>query len=108
MMASMLAARAYASVQGGGAASMAQTAKAAGGAAADAGPDFASMVKGAMNDVVSTSKQAETQMMAHAQGKAELIDVVTAVSSAQASLETAMAVRDQVISAYKEIMAMPI
>ena len=40
--------------------------------------------------------------------KAELIDVVTSISSAQQSLETVMAVRDQVISAYKEIMAMPI
>jgi len=41
-------------------------------------------------------------------GKAELIDVVTAISSAEASLETVMAVRDQVISAYQEIMRMPI
>ena len=47
-------------------------------------------------------------MAAHTQGRAQLVDVVTAVSSAQASLETVMAVRDQVISAYKEIMAMPI
>ena len=30
------------------------------------------------------------------------------VASAEASLETVLAVRDQVISAYKEIMAMPI
>ena len=36
------------------------------------------------------------------------IDVVTAISSAEASLETVMAVRDQVISAYQEIMRMPI
>ena len=35
-------------------------------------------------------------------------DVVTAVSSAEASLETVMAVRDQVIQAYQEIMRMPI
>jgi flagellar hook-basal body complex protein FliE len=34
--------------------------------------------------------------------------MVTAVASAQASLETVMAVRDQVISAYQEIMRMPI
>jgi flagellar hook-basal body complex protein FliE len=42
------------------------------------------------------------------QGQGSLIDVVTAVSSAEASLETVMAVRDQVISAYQEIMRMPI
>jgi len=40
--------------------------------------------------------------------QAELVDVVTAVSAAQTSLETVMAVRDQVISAYQEIMRMPI
>ena len=43
-----------------------------------------------------------------AQGKAELIDVVTSVAAAEASLETVMAVRDQVIAAYQEIMRMPI
>jgi flagellar hook-basal body complex protein FliE len=47
-------------------------------------------------------------MAAHVAGKTELIDVVTAISSAEASLETVMAVRDQVISAYQEIMRMPI
>ena len=34
--------------------------------------------------------------------------LVTAVASAQSSLETVMAVRDQVIAAYQEIMRMPI
>ena len=72
------------------------------------GPGFAELVKSAVNDAVSSSKNAETQMTAHAQGKAELVDVVTAVSSAQASLETVMAVRDQVIGAYQQIMQMPI
>ena len=41
-------------------------------------------------------------------GKAELVDVVTAISAAESSLETVMAVRDQVINAYQEIMRMPI
>jgi flagellar hook-basal body complex protein FliE len=47
-------------------------------------------------------------MVKQVQGKAELIDVATAISAAEASLETVMAVRDQVISAYQEIMRMPI
>jgi flagellar hook-basal body complex protein FliE len=42
------------------------------------------------------------------QGQANMIDVVTSVSSAEASLETVIAVRDQVIQAYQEIMRMPI
>jgi flagellar hook-basal body complex protein FliE len=57
---------------------------------------------------VGASRAAETQMVAHTQGRAELIDVVTAVASAESSLETVIAVRDQVISAYQEIMRMPI
>ncbi len=103
MMTAMAAARAYASVA---AQSGAATPKAA--APQAEGPDFGQLVTKAVNDVVSTSRSAETQMIAQAQGKGDLIDVVTAISSAQASLQTVMAVRDQVISAYKEIMAMPL
>jgi flagellar hook-basal body complex protein FliE len=66
------------------------------------------MVTGAMNEIAQSGKMAEKQMIAHANGKVELVDVVTAVASAQSSLETAMAVRDQVIAAYQEIMRMPI
>jgi flagellar hook-basal body complex protein FliE len=47
-------------------------------------------------------------MTAQTQGKADMVDVVTAVASAQASLSTMMAVRDQVISAYQQIMSMPL
>ena len=72
------------------------------------GSGFADMVKTAMTDMAQASKQAETQIAAHTAGKAELIDVVTAISAAEASLETVMAVRDQVIAAYQEIMRMPI
>jgi flagellar hook-basal body complex protein FliE len=66
------------------------------------------MVKSAMGEVMHTSKNAEAQIANQVQGKAELIDVVTAISAAEASLETVMAVRDQVIQAYQEIMRMPI
>ena len=100
MISPMMAAKAYAQV--------AQSVKPEAGAPAAAGPDFASMVNSAMSDAIGSSRKAETMMTQHTQGRAELLDVVTAVSSAQASLETVMAVRDQVISAYKEIMAMPI
>ncbi len=101
MISPLLAARAYASVQG--AAPPAPTAS-----ISDQGPNFGDMVKNAMNDVVSSSKAAETQMTAQASGKADMVNVVTAVASAQASLETMMAVRDQVIQAYQQIMSMPV
>src|SRR5262245_20393304 len=81
------------------------------GASASQGPQqggFADILKSAISDAVGTSKHAEHQMAAQVAGKAELVDVVTAISAAEASLETVMAVRDQVISAYQEIMRMPI
>jgi len=73
-----------------------------------AGGGFGDILKSAMSDAMKASKTAETQMAAQVQGKAQLVDVVTAVSSAEQSLETVMAIRDQVISAYQEIMRMPI
>jgi flagellar hook-basal body complex protein FliE len=103
MMTAMAAARAYASV-----ASQATDLAPKAAAPQSEGMDFGQLVTKAVTDAVSTSRTAETQMISQAQGKGDLIDVVTAISSAQASLQTVMAVRDQVISAYKEIMAMPI
>jgi flagellar hook-basal body complex protein FliE len=69
---------------------------------------FAEMLTSVMGDMTQSSRAAETQMTAVVQGQGNLIDVVTAISSAEASLETVMAVRDQVIQAYQEIMRMPI
>ena len=98
----MLAARAYASVQGAAAPAAPKLPTAA------EGPDFAQVLSRTVGDMVQTSRRAEQAMAAHTQGRAQLVDVVTAVSSAQSSLETVMAVRDQVISAYQEVMRMPI
>ena len=102
MISPALAARAYQAVQTGGAKSPAAASPAEGGA------DFGQMVKEAMDDVVSSSRTAEAKMTAHTQGKADLVDVVTSISSAQSSLQTMLAVRDQVIQAYQSILNMPI
>lgn len=103
MMTALAAAKAYAATAG-------QTASATSGlsGAAEGGMDFGALVKNAMTDAMQSSKNAETQIVKHTQGKAQLIDVATAISAAETSLETVMAVRDQVISAYQEIMRMPI
>ena len=100
MTSALLAARAYAAAQGAPSPAAPRV--------AEQGPDFAQILQQSMGDAVSASRNAETQMAAHTQGRAQLVDVVTAVASAQSSLETVMAVRDQVISAYQEIMRMPI
>jgi len=77
-------------------------------AASPVGGGFGDMVKSALTDALKASKNAETQMANQVAGKAQLVDVVTAVSAAESSLETVMAIRDQVISAYQEILRMPI
>ncbi len=69
---------------------------------------FGEVLKGVLNQTIQTSKTAESQIAAGVQGKADLVDVVTAISSAETSLQTVIAVRDQVISAYQEVMRMQI
>src|SRR5260221_3225917 len=101
MVSPLVAIKAYAATEGSAVGGL-------GGAAGGGGIDFAHILSGAMNDAVQTSRHAETQMAAQVQGKAQLVDVVTAISAAESSLETVIAVRDQVISAYQEIMRMPI
>jgi flagellar hook-basal body complex protein FliE len=78
------------------------------GGSQDKGVDFGDLLKSAMDGATKASKVAEHKIAAQVAGKAELVDVVTAISSAEASLETVMSIRDQVISAYQEIMRMPI
>jgi flagellar hook-basal body complex protein FliE len=98
------AARAYAAVQ----AQAQSLSQAAGAADAAQGPGFGDMLKGVLNDTIASSRQAEQMMTAQVQGKANLVDVVTAISSAETNLQTVMAIRDQVIAAYQQVMQMQI
>lgn len=80
----------------------------AGGASEAAAPGFDDMLSGFLNQATDATRAAEGQMAAHVNGQTDLVGVVTAIASAEASLETVVAVRDQVIAAYQEIMRMPI
>lgn len=73
-----------------------------------AGIDFGGMVVDAIQDTSATISNAEQMTQAAAMGEANLVDVVTAVSAAELSLETVVAVRDEVVRAYQEILKMPI
>ena len=101
-MTPMLAARAYGAVQNGLSGPNDK------GQAKSVGGGFSQIMQNTLNETYKTTQVAEQQMASNAQGKTELIDAVTAVSSAQSNLETVIAIRDQVISAYQEIMRMPI
>lgn len=70
--------------------------------------DFGRMVQTAMSEAAGAARNAEQAGLAAAAGKADIVNVVTAIAQAEATLETVMAVRDQVIQAYQEIMRMPI
>jgi flagellar hook-basal body complex protein FliE len=72
------------------------------------GTDFASMVRSAATESVDALKQGEAASVLGIAGKLDVTQVVTAVSNAQLTLQTAVAVRDRVMASYQEIMRMPI
>ena len=69
---------------------------------------FATMVTDSLNQAVQSGRQAEELSLKQISGEADLKDVVTAVANAEHTLETVVAVRDKVLSAYQEILRMPI
>ena len=77
-------------------------------AAVAPGSDFASVLKDAAKSAVGSLKQGEVATAAGIAGKADIRDVVAAVTNAELTLETVVNVRDKVINAYNEIMRMPI
>jgi flagellar hook-basal body complex protein FliE len=69
---------------------------------------FGSILKDVVGSVVEAGRKSDAQTQAMAAGKANIVDVVTAVSETEVAVEAMVAVRDKVIQAYEEIMRMPI
>ncbi|MBN4051825.1 flagellar hook-basal body complex protein FliE [Parvibaculum lavamentivorans] len=69
---------------------------------------FGDMLRGVVENMASTGINAEQQTASAVAGSGDLVDVVTAVAEAEVTLQTVVAVRDSVVSAYQEIMKMPI
>jgi flagellar hook-basal body complex protein FliE len=78
------------------------------GGASAKGPSFGSMVESAISGLVEKGQEADGKAMQMAAGKADLVDVVTAVAETEVAVETLVSVRDKVIQAYEEIFRMPI
>ncbi|MBL8643665.1 MAG: flagellar hook-basal body complex protein FliE [Rhodospirillaceae bacterium] len=76
--------------------------------AASEDESFATMVTDSLQQAVQSGRQAEELSLKQISGEADLKDVVTAVANAEHTLETVVAVRDKVLSAYQEILRMPI
>ncbi|MBL4666027.1 MAG: flagellar hook-basal body complex protein FliE [Sneathiella sp.] len=72
------------------------------------GPSFADLVSEAGKEAVRDGLESEKVSLQSLTGEAGLVDIVTAVSSAEVTLETVVSVRDRVIQAYQDIIKMPI
>ena len=72
------------------------------------GPSFGALLKDAIGSVLEAGKASDAQQRAMVAGKANLVDVVTAVSETEVAVEALVSVRDRMIQAYEEIMRMPI
>jgi flagellar hook-basal body complex protein FliE len=66
------------------------------------------MLNSLVSQGVDSVRQGEKTSMAGIEGKASAQDVVDAVMSAERSLQTAISIRDKVVSAFQEISRMPI
>lgn len=98
------AAQAYAAV----AKNAATATKTATAAAESQNAGFGELLKEAMDTVAETGKTTDQTALNHVAGKADMIDVVTAVTETELAVQTLVTVRDRVISAYQEVMRMPI
>ena len=72
------------------------------------GPTFSAALKDALGSVMDAGHKSDAQSQAMVAGKANIIDVVTAVSESEVAVDALVAVRDRVIQAYEEIMKMQI
>ena len=72
------------------------------------GPSFGAVLKDAIGSVLDAGKKSDAQTVAMAQGKANVMDVVTAVAETDVAVSTLVSVRDRVIQSYEDIMKMPI
>lgn len=75
-------------------------------AAAGTSSDFASLLKRGAEAAIDSGKKSEEMSKQALTGKADIPDVVAAVSNAELTLQTVVAVRDKVVSAYNDILKM--
>lgn len=69
---------------------------------------FADFMKQNIEKSVDTMESGEEMAAKAVTGEADLTDVVQAVTAAEVTLQTVVSVRDRMISAYQEVMRMPI
>jgi flagellar hook-basal body complex protein FliE len=73
-----------------------------------AGPSFSGILKDALNAVSEAAQKSDVATQSVATGKANMVDVVTAVTESETAVQALVSVRDKVIAAYEDILKMPI
>ena len=74
----------------------------------DPAQNFGDLVNQAVSNAIETGKISEDMSAKAIAGTADLRDVVTAVTNAEVTMQAALAIRDRVVQAYKDIVSMPI
>ncbi|AXK43698.1 flagellar hook-basal body complex protein FliE [Erythrobacter aureus] len=69
---------------------------------------FGGMVTDLITDTSAKLHTAEQESMKQVAGEGNIIDMVTAIGAAETALDTVVAVRDKVVSAYGEVMRMQV
>ncbi|NMA98018.1 MAG: flagellar hook-basal body complex protein FliE [Phyllobacteriaceae bacterium] len=77
-------------------------------ASAGTGGNFAELLAQNVQGVIDQGKVSDQMAMDMVSGKANVVDMVTALSETEMAIESMVTIRDRVISAYEEIMRMPI
>jgi flagellar hook-basal body complex protein FliE len=72
------------------------------------GADFGAALRSAVESAVDTGHEAEAASMKAITQGGNVTDVVTALSRAELTLQTATAVRDRMLQAYQDIMRIQI
>jgi flagellar hook-basal body complex protein FliE len=98
-----VAANAYAAL-----ARMTNTGGAGKGAETGGGQSFGAVLKEALGSVLDAGRKSDAQTVAMTSGKANVMDVVTAVAETDVAVSTLVSVRDRVIQSYEDIMKMSI
>jgi flagellar hook-basal body complex protein FliE len=73
-----------------------------------ASPSFSDLVGKTIDDAMAVANKAEVTGTQAMMNKVSLDDLAVAVSNAELTLKAIVALRDRVVSAYQDIMKMPI
>ncbi len=75
---------------------------------ASGGPSFGDILKSGAQSAINAQHASEKTSVAAIVGKADMTEVLQAVTDAEMALNTVLAVRDRVVQAYEQVMRTPI